>query len=141
MTQAPATYKLEVWYYSDAAGTALVSKGISTGTITILPKITPTVTAPTSGSLLRGSSTSVNWTLNRAASAGTFKVWLKSAGGIWSQVSLSPVAAVPGSTSYLLPWFITQPAGTYTLWVYYYFTNNVGTAMTTAASAGPITLL
>ena len=50
VTQAAGSYKLWVYYYSDAAGTAMVSTASSSGTITILPKLTPTVSAPNGGS-------------------------------------------------------------------------------------------
>ena len=50
----------------------------------------------------------------------------------------SPIAAVNGQTSYGVPWTVTQPAGTYKLWVYCLRRRRLGVG--TAHSAGTITI-
>ena len=47
---------------------------------------------------------------------------------------------MPGATTYNVAWFITQPAGTYKLWIYYYATDGV-TVLSSASSSGNITLV
>ena len=144
VTQAAASYRLWVYYYSDVSGSATVTAASLSGTITILPKPTPTISAPNSGSFLRGGSTAVSWTMNRAVGSGSFRVWLKnSATGAWVRItpSASPVAAVSGSLSYWVPWYITQPAGSYKLWVYYYSDAGGSATVTAAQSSGAIVLL
>jgi len=79
--------------------------------------------------------------MTSAASTGTFRVWLKNTTtNAWVRITPagSPIAAVAGRTTYTVPWFITQPAGTYKLWVYYY-SDAAGTVVSaTAASSGNI---
>ena len=77
----------------------------------------------------------------RRRQPGTFRVWLKNtATNAWVRITpaASPIAAVENQTSYSVPWNVTQPAGTYKLWVYYYGAD--GTVKATAASSGTITV-
>ena len=53
--------------------------------------------------------------------------------------SASPVAAVPPDAAYSVPWTVSQPAGSYKLWVYYYDADG-STVMATASSSGTITI-
>ena len=113
----------------------------SSGAITILQKATPTIISPNSGSFFRGTSMTVSWSMSSPVSVGSFRVWLKdTTSNTWVRLTpaASPVAAVPGATSYVMPWFITQPASTYKLWVYYYAP--YGNVSSTASSSGTITL-
>ena len=139
VSQPAGSYKLWVYYYG-ADGTVKATV-VSSGAITILQKATPTIISPNSGSFFRGTSMTVSWSMSSPVSAGSFRVWLKdTTSNTWVRLTpaASPVAAVPGATSYVMPWFITQPASTYKLWVYYYAPD--GSVSSTASSSGTITL-
>jgi hypothetical protein len=141
VTQPIGAYKLWVFYYGPD-GTTAVSTAVSSGTLTIGPKPVPTVVSPNSGSLTRGSGTTVEWSMNTAVATGSFRVWLKNTvTNAWVRVTptANPVLAAPGETAYSVTWFVTQPAATYKLWVYYYAAD--GTVSTTDQSSGTITLL
>ena len=139
VTQAVGTYTAWVYYYS-AAG-KLVSKAAGSGTFELLPPPTPTLTAPVSGSLRKTSETTVTWTMDVPVSSGSFKLYLQKQGS--TTVSLisgaTPIAAVPGQSAYAWSWRITQAAGTYTAWVYYY--DAAGALVSKAAGSGPFQVL
>ena len=139
VTQAAGTYKLCVYYYS-AGGTQLTG-AVSSGAVTITMPPTPTLTSPNSGSFVSGASPTVTWTMSSAVSSGYFRLFLQdTTSGAWTSItpSASPIAAVAGQTSYSTSWNVTQAAGTYKLWVYYYSAS--GTQLTGAASSGSITI-
>ena len=98
------------------------------------------MTSPNSGSFLRLSSQVITWTCAPAATSGSFKVWLKNTVAPFNWVAVSSAVAwnAPGSPPYSAYWFITQPAGIYKLWVYYYSAG--GAIISTASSSGTITL-
>ena len=107
--------------------------------MTVVQKPTPTITSPLTGTFARGSSQVITWTMSPAATSGCFKVWLKNTVAPFNWLSVSsPVAwNEVGAPPYSAFWFITQPAGTYMLWVYYYDASGNVMSM---ASSGPITL-
>ena len=140
VNQAPGIYQLWVYYYR--ADGSVSATAASAGTVTVVLKPTPTITSPNSGSFLRGTSRTVQWSMSSAVNVGTFRVWLKdTTSGAWVRITptASPVAAISGATTYSVPWFATQPAGTYKLWVYYYLAD--GSISSTAVSSGTITLI
>ena len=80
--------------------------------------------------------------MSSAVSTGSFRLWLKNtATNTWLRITPAgaPVAPVAGHTTYSVPWFLSQPTGTYKLWVYYYAAD--GSISSTAASSGTITIL
>ena len=80
--------------------------------------------------------------MNSAVSTGSFRVWLKNTvSGAWVRITpaASPVAAVPGQTSYSVPWSVSQPVGSYKLWVYYYAADGT-TVISTASSSGTVSI-
>ena len=142
VNQAPGTYKLWVYYY-DASGN-VSSTAVAGDIITVLQKPTPTITSPNNGTFSRGSSQVVTWSMSPAASSGSFRLWLKNTVAPFNWVAITPTASpIPwnevGAPPYSAFWFMTQPAGAYKLWVYYYSAG--GAVISTASSSGTITLI
>jgi hypothetical protein len=142
VTQPLASYRLWVYYYGVDGTTVLATKQ-SSGTLTIVANSTPTIVTPNSGTFYQGSSTSVTWTMaGSGVSTGMFRVWLKdNLTGAWVRITpaASPVLAVAGQVSYTVPWTVTQAAGNYRLWVYYYAADGT-TVLGTKQSSGTITV-
>jgi hypothetical protein len=115
----------------------------SSGSITISVAPTPTLVSPNSGTFAQDAAQTVTWTMpGTGVSTGTFRVWLKNTvTNAWVRItpSASPVAAVAGKTSYSVPWSVTQAAGIYKLWVYYYAADGT-TVLGTAQSTSTITI-
>jgi hypothetical protein len=69
-----------------------------------------TVTAPNGGqSWANATSQNLVWTLDAAVSAGAFNAWLIDGAGNWI-TTVGTVAAVPGLTTYSVPWIVSAPA-------------------------------
>ena len=53
---------------------------------------------------------------------GSFRLWLKNTVAPFNWVAITPTSTpiAASGASYNVPWFVTQAAGTYKLWVYYY---------------------
>ena len=103
-----------------------------------------TITGPsTPATFMQGSSTTVSWSMSSAVSSGTFRVWLKNTiSGAWVRITpaAGPVAALPGATSYSVPWLVAQPVGSYVLWIYYYAPDG-STVLASASSSGIVSVL
>ena len=96
---------------------------------------------PHERSFAQGSSQTVNWSMNGAVSVGSFRLWLKNTSTNAWVVSPPPtsIAAVENQRSYSVPWPVSQPAGTYRLWVYYYAADG-STVLASAAPSGTISI-
>ena len=137
VAQQPGTYKLWVYYYN-ADGTQIAGDD-SSGTITINPA--PTLTSPNSGSIAKGNTQMVTWTMTPAVSSGYFRIWLQDASTgtwVWGSPTADAVQAVAGQTTYSMNWSVAQQPGTYKLWVWYYEAD--GTQGAKDASNGTITI-
>ena len=135
------TYTLYVYYYSDVGGTTTVSRVASSGALTVQPFFASVT--PSSGTFTVGSSTTIEWTLNRAVDSGSFRAWLRdTTTGSWVRITPTarPVAAVAGRTSYSVPWTVGTRLGTYTLYVYYYSDVGGTTTVSRVASSGALTV-
>ena len=137
--QPAGSYTLWIYYYTNLG--TVSSTAFSNFPVWILQMPTPTITSPNSGTFVRGTSTTVNWSMNIAVSSGVFRVWLKNTlSGSWTAITpAAGVAAIPGATSYTVPWFVSQSVGTYKLWVYYYDSHGIVSSM--AVSSGNIILI
>ena len=137
-TQAVGSYYLLVYYYA-ADGVTVLTTAQSAGAYTVS---LPQITSPAAGaSVTRGSSQTVTWTVpGGSASAGSFRLFLKNAAGATYVVTTAAnaVKAVAGQTTYSAPWSVTQAAGGYTLWVYYYAAN--GTTLLCSAAGPAVTV-
>ena len=137
VTQAAASYRLQVSYY--AAGTTVaLSSGLSSGLVTVTAPPQPALTGPAPGGVLKGSPQTVTWTLPAPAAGGSYGLWLKNAAtNALTRVTLAAalVPAAPGQTSYQAPWNAVQATGSYYLLVYHYAADGV-TVLTTQQSAG-----
>ena len=108
-----------------------------------LAKPSMLITAPTGGSFAQGDSTQVSWSMNGAVSLAQFRLWLKNvSSGAWVRINPtappadSAIPSVENQMSYSVPWNVSQPAGTYKLWVYCYGPD--GTVRATACAPGTI---
>jgi hypothetical protein len=137
-----SSYRLWVYYYGPD-GSSVLGSDAASGTVTVTPKPAPTVVSPNSDSFALGSTTTVDWSMSRAVSTGSFRVWLKdTTSGAWVRVTpgASPVPAEAGKLDYSVPWKVTKPLGTYRLWVYYYAEDGT-TVVSSAASSGTISVI
>jgi hypothetical protein len=80
------------------------------------------------------------WDMNAAVSTGSFRIWLKDALGNWVRVTpkASPVPPVAVETHYEVSWSVTQAAGTYTLYVFYY--DDSGAEVSRGPGPGTVTI-
>ena len=138
VTQAPASYRLQVNYYA-AGGTVALSSALSAGVVTVTAAPQPALTGPAAGGIMKGTTQSVTWTVPApGAASGSYGLFLKNAATnaltrITPAASLVP--AVPGQSFYAAPWSVTQAAGSYYLVVNYYAADGV-TVVAAAQSAG-----
>ena len=135
VTQAAASYRLQVNYYA-AGATVALSSALSAGAVTVTAPPQPVITGP-SGPLLKGSPQSVTWTLPAAAAGGSYGLWLKNAAtSALTRLTLASalLPAEPGKTSYSATWNAVQALGSYYLLVYHYAADGV-TVLTTQQGA------
>jgi hypothetical protein len=111
----------------------LAASGSSTASI---PR--PTITTPNSGAFLAGTQSKVGWKLSSVASSGYFRVSLRRTDDGTSLSLAGAVSATRRSKSYSVPWSMSQPVGTYRVWVEY--CSSAGVVLASDASDGVISI-
>jgi len=113
ITQPNDTYRIRVhWGLTVGAWTV----GAWSGSFTVAPDPQPIVTDPVGGESWEwGSQQTVRFT-SYAGTLGYFRVWAVSDAGSWYELATLPAN---GSTSYAVPWTLTQPAGPYRIRVHW----------------------
>ena len=98
-----------------------------------------TLTSPNSGAFVAGSTTAITWRMSSAVSTGSFRVSLQSTpAGTSTSLTAVSIPANRKTTSYSVSWNVTQPAGAYRLWVYYY--GSGGGTLATDVSDGTVNI-